>query len=273
MSRRQRPQMKAKVAFIADAISDQWGGSEELWSQAAKRLVSKGVSVAASVHGRVPVHDRVWDLKRNGIKLRLRPERYSLWRRLPRRALGRKSDLLIEIEKFLSLVQPELVVFSTGGILPPIELLELCQRKGLRFVTIGQCNSDWLWFDDETAARYRQALQAAQRCYFVSRANLRLAEKQIGAALCNAEVVRNPFNVDFNTSLPWPSPAENGGIRLACVSRLDPRSKGQDLLLEALAAPGWKIRPWRLTLYGNGPVKDVIKRLVQRLGLDGRVTL
>jgi hypothetical protein len=45
-----RPQMKAKVAFIADAIFGQWGGSEELWSQAAKRLVSKGVSVAASVH-------------------------------------------------------------------------------------------------------------------------------------------------------------------------------------------------------------------------------
>src|SRR5262249_37792973 len=179
MSRRQRPQMKAKVAFIADAISDQWGGSEELWSQAAKRLVSKGVSVAASVHGRLPVHDRVWDLKRGGVKLWLRPERYSLWRRLPRRVLsGRKSDLLIEIEKFLSRVQPELVVFSTGGILSPVEWLEFCQHKGLRFVTIGQCNSESFWFHDEMADRYRQALHAALRCYFVSKANLRHAERQ-----------------------------------------------------------------------------------------------
>src|SRR5262249_42116214 len=254
MSRRQRPQMKAKVAFIADAISDQWGGSEELWSQAAKRIVSKGVSVAASVHGRLPVHDRVWDLKRGGVKLWLRPERYSLWRRLSRRVLwGRKSDSLIEIEKFLSLVQPELVVFSAGGILSRVEWLELCQHKGLRFVTIGQANSEYLWFDDETAARYRQALHAALRCYFVAKANLQLVEKQIGAELCNAEVVRNPFNVDFNTSLPWPS-AENGEMRLACVGRLDLQSKGQDLLLEALAAPGWESRPWRLTLYGNGPM-------------------
>ena len=266
--------MKARVAIIADAIFGQWGGSEELWSQAAQRLVSKGVSVAASVHGRLPVHDRVWDLKRSGVKLWLRPERYSLWRRLRRRMLPRrKCDVLIEIEKFLSLVQPELVVFTAGGIVSPIEWLELCQRKGSRFVTIGQGNYECWWPHDETAARYRQALHAALRCYFVSRANLRLLEKQIGAELCNAEVVRNPFNVDFNASPPWPSPAENGEIRLACVGRLDPSSKGQDLLLEALAAPGWKSRPWRVTLYGNGPIKEGIERLVQRLGLDGRVTL
>src|SRR5262249_30881247 len=175
-------------------------------------------------------------------------------------------------EKFLSLVQPELVVFSAGGILSRVEWLELCQHKGLRFVTIGQANSEYLWFDDETAARYRQALHAALRCYFVAKANLQLVEKQIGAELCNAEVVRNPFNVDFNTSLPWPS-AENGEMRLACVGRLDLQSKGQDLLLEALAAPGWESRPWRLTLYGNGPMKDGIRRLVQRFGLEGRVTL
>src|SRR5262249_22254470 len=38
-------------------------------------------------------------------------------------------------------------------------------------------------------------------------------------------------------------------------------------------APGWESRPWRLTLYGNGPMKDGIRRLVQRFGLEGRVTL
>src|SRR5262249_2240647 len=224
--------MQSKIAIIADKNAFPWGGSEELWSQAAKRLVSKGVAVAASVHGRLP-HERVWDLKRGGVKLWLRREGYSLWRRLPRRVLpGRKSDLLIEIEKFLSLVQPELVVFSTGDILSPVEWLELCQHKGLRFVTIGQANSEYWWPHDEMAARYRQALHAALRCYFVSRANLRLVEKQIGAELCNAEIVRNPFNIDFNTSLPWPSSAEDGEIRLACVGRLDPGAKGQDLLLE-----------------------------------------
>src|SRR5262249_673585 len=55
--------------------------------------------------------------------------------------------------------------------------------------------------------------------------------------------------------------------------RLDPRAKGQDILLEALATPIWMNRSWCLTLYGDGPMKDSIERLVKRLGLVGRVTL
>jgi glycosyltransferase involved in cell wall biosynthesis len=266
--------MKPRVAFIADTISAPWGGSEELWSQTATRLVAEGVSVAASIHARLPLHDRVRDLMGSGVKLWLRPERYSAWRRMRRRVLsGSKSDLLIEIEKFLHLVQPELVVLSTGGVWPPIEWLELCSRKGLPFVTIGQANSESLWFDDETAGRYRRVLASALRCFFVSKANLRLAEKQIGGDLPNAEVVRNPFNIDVEASMPWPSSAEDGELRLACVGRLDPRAKGQDILLEALANKVWMNRRWRLTLYGNGPMKNGIERLVQRFGLGGRVTL
>jgi glycosyltransferase involved in cell wall biosynthesis len=186
---------------------------------------------------------------------------------------GRKSDLLIEIEKFLHLVQPELVIVSAGWVFPPIEWLEFCREQGLPFVTIAQANSEHWWLEDEMAARYRQALRAALRCYFVSKANLQLMQKQIGAELPNAEVVRNPFNVDFNTSLRWPSPGKNGAVRLACVARLDPRAKGQDILLEALATPVWFNRPWQLTLYGNGPFKNVIERLVQHFGLGERVTL
>jgi glycosyltransferase involved in cell wall biosynthesis len=54
---------------------------------------------------------------------------------------------------------------------------------------------------------------------------------------------------------------------------LDPSSKGQDILLEALAQPKWRDRRWRLTLYGNGPKKKGIERLVQRFALEKRVTL
>jgi glycosyltransferase involved in cell wall biosynthesis len=266
--------VKSRIAFIADVLAEPWGGSEELWSQTATRLVEEGESVAASIHERIPLHDRVRDLTGSGVKLWLRPERYSLWRRMRRRVLsGRKSDLLVEIEKFLNVVQPEFVIFSTGGFLPPVEWLELCRDEGLAFVAIAQANSEYWWPDDKTAARYRAALRAAQRCYFVSKANLQLTERQIGRELFNAEVVRNPFKVDFNGSPPWPSLADDGELRIACVGRLDPRAKGQDILLEALANTVWMSRCWRLTLYGNGLMKDGIERLVHRLGLEGRVNL
>jgi hypothetical protein len=52
-------EVKSRIAIIADDIPDQWGGSEELWSQTAIRLIGEGVSVAASVQGRAPLHDQV----------------------------------------------------------------------------------------------------------------------------------------------------------------------------------------------------------------------
>jgi glycosyltransferase involved in cell wall biosynthesis len=265
---------KSRIAIIADNIAFQWGGSEELWSQTAIRLIAEGVPVAASVQGQFPLHDKVRHLMDSGVQLRLRPERYSLLNRLHRRAFtGWKGNLQNEISKFLHLVQPEIVIFSTGAIFPPIEWLELCHGKGLPFVTIGHVNCEYSWFEDETAARYRQVLRAARRCYFVSESNLRLAEKQIGLDFSNAEVVRNPYNVDFSASPPWPSPGASEVLRLACVGRLDLRAKGQDILLEALANPVWMNRPWRLALYGSGSMKNIIERLIKRFGLDERVTL
>jgi glycosyltransferase involved in cell wall biosynthesis len=76
---------------------------------------------------------------------------------------------------------------------------------------------------------------------------------------------------DSNVPYAWPELAADGALRLACVGRLDPPAKGQDILLEALAGPSWAARPWRLYLYGDGPMWDGLERLVRHLGLADRV--
>ena len=165
--------MRSVIAVVAECPSP-WGGSEELWSQTATRLVKEGVSVAASVHGWSPLHPRVHNLTHSGVKLSVRPQRYPAWKRLRRRLLSpEKNDCSLEVEKFLNAVHPKLVIFSTGGVLPTIEWLEFCHAKRLPFVTIAQANSDYWWFDDGVAAKYRQVLSAGVRCFFVSEANLR----------------------------------------------------------------------------------------------------
>jgi glycosyltransferase involved in cell wall biosynthesis len=268
------PGTGTKVAIVAAKLAVPWGGSEELWSQAASQLAKEGFAVAASVGEWRPLHHRVHKLMHSGVRVHLRPERYPLWKRMQRKVLSNgTSHETVEVEKFLSVERPALVVLSCGAALPPITFIELCISKGLRFVTIGQANHEGLWIEDELAERYRRALATALRCYFVSKANLRLAEKQIGCELPNAEVIRNPFNVDVNTSPPWPPLDKDSEVRFACVARLHPPSKGQDLLLEALADPIWMDRRWHLTLYGDGPMRDVIGRLVQRFNLGHRVTL
>jgi glycosyltransferase involved in cell wall biosynthesis len=233
-----------------------WGGSEELWSRAALDLISQDFAVSASVREWPSLHPRVLDLRARGVDLWVRRDH---------------DPRTFEVERLLSSRASALVVFSDGFALPPIELLELCATKRMPFVTMGQANRDGFWFDDHAADRYRIALAAALRCYFVSNANLRLTEKQIGTKLANAEVVWNPVNIRIDASPPWPSLARNSELRFACVGRLHPLSKGQDILFEALAAPVWKNRSWRLYLYGEGPMQQGLERLAQSLGLSDRV--
>jgi glycosyltransferase involved in cell wall biosynthesis len=249
-----------------------WGGSEELWSRAALDLAAEGFAVSASVGAWSMSHRRVLNLTERGVEVWFRSAGYPLRKRAWHALTSRqKSHTVREVERLIAARSPEFVVLSDGGPFPPIDLLDMCEIKRLPFVTIGQANGDLWWLADDVAERYRTALAGALRCYFVSNANRRLAEKQIGCELPNAEIVRNPFNVDFGASPPWPPLGRDGELRFACVGRLEPPAKGQDILLEALAGPAWAPRNWRLRLYGEGLMRSGLERLARRLGLADRV--
>ena len=261
------------IVFVSAMTAAPWGGSEELWSRTALDLVSEGFSVSASVIEWAPLHPRILDLRARGVHLQVRPPWYS-WSKHPlRRIVARHKDAAaMEVERLISATSPALVVLSEGGPLPPVDLLELCAARKVPFVTISHSNSVGTWYSDEHAHRYRAVVPSALRCFFVSQANWRLAEKQIGDPIRNGVVIWNPVNVPFDASPAWPAPDEEGELRFACVGRLHPPSKGQDILLEALAAPAWQTRPWRLNVYGEGPMRQVLERLARNLGLADRVT-
>ncbi len=260
-----------RVVFVSTMPG--WFASEELWGRTAVDMARQGVSVSASVVETVPLHRRLQELKSAGIYLQVRPSHYTLWRRGWDYVFCRgKPKRLLEVDKLLRSDPPDLIVFSDGGPYPPIELLELCVSKNLPFVTIANGHSEYYWPEDQISERYRKVLRAALRCYFVSKANVRLTEMQIGCELPNAEVVWSQYNVDFNFLPPWPDMKPDEELRFACVGRLYPPHKGQDILLEALASPVWARRPWHLDLYGEGPMRHSLERLTTYLGIYDRVT-
>ena len=263
---------KKTIAFISNMNGSPWGGSEELWAQTASLLAREGFHVRASVHGWSIPHTRIVQLRTDGVKVTMRRTKYPIWWRAWKKA---SASLNISVEtdfsKYLADCIPALVVFSAAASTPPIEMLQECVARGLPFVTISQANSEYFWPEDGDAQQYRRLMPAARQCYFVSRTNLRLFENQIGCNLPNAEIICNPFNVNIDTVLAWPPIGENDPLCLACVARLHLPSKGQDILLEALADPIWKDRNWRLTLYGEGTMRDSIERMIERLGLKNRV--
>src|SRR5207247_6761791 len=91
-----------------------------------------------------------------------------------------------------------------------------------------------------------------------------------GMELPNAEVIWNPVNRGSllranNVSLPQ---VPEGSLRLACVARLNVHAKGQDVLFKTLALKKWKDRDVSLTLFGEGPHRQVLHNLVRYLGLE-----
>jgi glycosyltransferase involved in cell wall biosynthesis len=248
-----------------------WGGSEQLWKQTALNLTREGHRVTAVVTNALVAHREILDLQRSGVDVRTHTLPPSRWRRLRRKFSPGQSHIALDFREVLPTVKPTLVVLSTGACLMPIEFIDLCITNSWPFVTIGQANFEGWWPDDDAARRYRDALPRALRCYFVSSGNLRLAEKQLGYEIENGEVVWNPYNVSYDAAPAWPHLGENTKLHLACVARLHPQSKGQDILLEALAHPNWVARRWGLTLYGDWAWRNSLERLAARLGLEERV--
>jgi glycosyltransferase involved in cell wall biosynthesis len=264
--------MRRGVVFVTTNTS--WGGSEELWSRTAAKLAERGLQVGASI-GFPSEHRGMEVLSKSDVDIQVRPQQHAIWARTYHKLLRSGKSLSdIEVERFLDAKAPALVVISDGlGLLRSIGLLEMCSVKKLPFVIISHINAELFWPNDEMASIYRKILPSARRCYFVSEANRRLFETQIGCELSNAEIVCNPFNVDFHAAPPWPPLNDTDVLTLASVARLEPLMKGQDILLEALAGTAWSSRSWVLNLYGEGPMRNCIERMVQRLGLQHRVRI
>ena len=254
---------------------DPWGGSEELWWEAACHLRELGHGVAAAKPRIEAPNPRIARLRELGCPVR------DLNGRAPERA-WRLASLIApsayELDHFrrqsavaASLVltaRPDFVVISQGGNLDGLHLARLVRRLGLPYALIAQKTSEFDWPPDVARALYREAYRTARPSVFVSQHNRRLTEEQLGADLEHAVVVRNPVLAGRDGPLPPPPVADDGRVRLACVARLMVRDKAQDVLLRTLALPHWRERPLHVTFYGQGVNAQGLADLAARLKLE-----
>src|ERR1700681_501351 len=98
-----------KFTFISTMDGSPWGGSEELWSQAATRLKQAGHEVQAAVAYWPRLSDRVTMLMQHGIRLEI----HSLPRARRARRIWNKLSLRDRRScSWLKRFNPELVVIS-----------------------------------------------------------------------------------------------------------------------------------------------------------------
>jgi glycosyltransferase involved in cell wall biosynthesis len=257
--------------FVFISSNAGWGGSEELWSAAAAVLAAQGHAVTVYKGGVDETEPRIQRLRELGCTLR-DLEGGALF---PRRLASLLTFLSFPVSYGLQLARlqlgllrsrrPDLVVLSQGGNQDGLFLADVVRRLKLPYVLIMQKAADLYWPTDKRRARLRPIYQTARACYFVSGHNRRLTEEQLDVELPGASIVRNPFLVPWEPRGDWPS--EERGLRLACIGRLYPMEKGQDLLLRVLAREQWRKRPLSVTFYGSGDQRAGLEGMARHLGL------
>ena len=112
-----------------------WGGSEELWSQAALRLAKMGHVVTASVC--------YWPERIEALE-RLRKAGSRIFRRRPRHLADPLLKRFIrnpetwKARRWLQEADPNLVVLSCGDFAPDLSWCDACRQLGIPYATIAQ---------------------------------------------------------------------------------------------------------------------------------------
>jgi len=265
-----------RFTFISWHIAP-WGGSEELWSQAALRLRREGHQVSACMPRFPNPSPKFLALGKEGIQLHTPPRYHRLgvraWRKF-NRLLGQPTAESVWVRR----QKPDLVVISQprfvadGDNLSPdaddgLSWMEICCDADIPFIALVHNNGAEFWPGDALRERLAAAYRAARTVALVSRGNLEILERQIGESLPNARLVWNPYKAPADQLPRWL--AGNGNWKMACVARLDPNAKGQDLLFQVLSHPRWQERPLELNLYGDGycGCENGLRRLAEQFHL------
>jgi len=267
--------------IIVSTLPLRWGGSEELWADAAHEALDAGWEVRACVSELAATHRRVLALARRGVEFIFRSEsprqRPSLARRL---AVALRHRLLPGSLRSRNAQQWDVTfagggsaaIISQGGTYCALGLPGLLPRLGeaaMPYVVLCHSCRERARIGEHQRLLARAFLGGAAKVGFDAEENRRAARRQLAADLPNSLVVQNPVHLADTSAVPWPvcdTP------NFACVGRLEVADKGQDLLLAALAGDAWKSGKWRCTLYGSGPDGPYLQALRHHFGLDERVT-
>lgn len=260
------------IVFASSMNSVPWGGSEVLWYEAAELLARQGHSLCLctprwpQLAAPLAKATAEWGVQHVFDPTSQHPH---LFRRIARRFI-RRVDLNPKC-RWLRQVQPALLCLSNGNAFQGLDWMEAAMSENIPFVTIAQAHADFLAPTDRYADRLIQAFSSARANYFVARSNQELVETQLGLRLVNARCIGNHSrHLATASPLPWPKSHEKT-LKLACVARLHPASKGQDLLFHALAEERWCSRDWQLSLFGSGEHEHCLRRLASMLGISQRV--
>jgi glycosyltransferase involved in cell wall biosynthesis len=251
-----------KIFFISENTT--WGGSEELWAKTALELLNKKHEVFFYVHELISPLKQISEIKiKGGKRLFSDPKIIKKIKRKINYYL-KGSDSIINYDILLK-INPDLVVISLGNPYSCLIWMHECIKRKTPYVLVFHLVPDFIYPNDELAEELIKCYHSAKTCFFVSNNNLKLIEKIIGFQIKNTKIIRNPFNVDFNSKIEFPR--VNLTYKAAIVGRIDSYHKGLDIIMEVLKNDKWKNRNLEVNVYGEGPNLNSLIRLKEKWGI------
>lgn len=261
---------------IVTCCTDDWGGSEELWSRSIPLFQEAGYHITLFKNRFNFQHTAIKRLKDLGVALKPLQPNHSIESRAFEKVKGFSKKLIPSVLKKASpspVYQPvfkeamkknraRLVIIAQGINFDGLDFGYLCFELKIPYIIIAQKAVEFYWPPPLERKWMKQALDNALKLFFVSHQNKNLTEEQFGFRFPKAEVVSNPVILDRR---PLAYPSTKGGFKLACVARLFIIDKGQDMLLRILQLPKWKQRPLTISFIGSGVDETGLQEMAQLL--------
>jgi len=265
-----------KIVIVSSCTED-WGGSEELWGRSIPPLQAAGFSISVVKYWINRQHPEFVKLAARNVGLiEIFPKRS-----IPRRVVGKVSKIANQTALALKLIEPqgedfsnyikimkgeapELVIISQGINFDGLKMAYQCLLLKIPYVVISQKAVDFYWPHKDDRAFMLEALQKAEKNYFVSHHNHRLTEEQFGKKLPNGQVIFNPMKLSGNIV---PYPKSTAVYKIACLGRLFLLDKGQDVLIRILSEQKWRDRPILISFIGKGTDEAGLKDMAALLNV------
>lgn len=255
-----------RIFFFSTLESVPWGGSEQLWSDMALRLLAKGHKVMTNT--------LIWDkqpealsaIEQQGGILTYRPNLHAA-AGIVNKTINRIDALKWKRDVYA--FEPDVIIISAGGtfdngILQFGDWLKTLEQP---IYVICQYQHEFDYLEKERRQFFGTYFNTIKNVFFVSTRNKEVTERTLARSVENGIVIKNPIKLK-NTTTSYP---DTEVYNIATVARLEVPVKGFDLLVQVFAQEQWQERNYKVNVYGSGVHEEYIKQLVAFSNLQDKI--
>lgn len=258
-----------KTLFLSVMNGSAWGGSEELWYQAALWMARHHYDVGVCCFDDAGKSGKMRELEKAGCKLFLLPGREETKKQL---LLG-KIKLSIAVTE-VPFEEYDKVIVSQGGWKDVTHgpFKKLFQRMKEYVLIYHNYNINEKFSLRKFSLLQKWADKAVKNLGDTPKI-FQALEEAYSLSIPRQEKLFNPLTFEVpQTAAPYPQ-VVNGKYIFSVFAALDIGRKAQDVLIKALAGAAWKDRKWELHIYGSGKDKELLQKMIQDHQLQSKIFL